>query len=430
MISLTLTPLDPLRRKLGRAAWAVWCYLLPMRDCLGQTHSTTPGLAASLGRSPGSVKRAFRRLRRAGLVRDVGWQVSPVFHDRAERCPLLGEFREVYAREVLGALAGETQVCVPETTTTWLVVAVGHGGKRDGAGRPVSGAPKRIKMPPRHIDVERITQLLGLSDPEARGNTALPAEVVPEIPMGDPWVVGGAEASFTGGGLREPPTSEVLHALPPFPAMHFIKPAMIPPPPMLPGDTLDDDRDVEILRSAFASTHARRVGGFAPGTRGALTTRSHARLVKASVALREVGVAPLVWADFAFGMWATARAANPKPSAPHGRHARSRSVPIAYVWNAATIVEHGAWCRADHDTRGATTVLTRSHRTLIARWQSMMHDVNRGVSAFGAVAQHFPGGLYLRLVESARAEALAEQTHINARIAAGDDLWHRTPRST
>lgn len=119
-------------RRLGPSAFLVWSLLTRRRDADGMAHPTVAGLANSKeGQrlSERSVKRALARLRRAGLVEDLGWRLLEV--------PGSDFPEEVYVRRVLGDFAGDF---IQLPMHVWPRVAAlqpsGHGGARRGAGRP------------------------------------------------------------------------------------------------------------------------------------------------------------------------------------------------------------------------------------------------------------------------------------------------------
>lgn len=388
---------------LGSRAVRVWVALTGVANRSGETHTTTAGIAAKVGLSPTQTKRALARLRAAGLVVDRGWQVRSVKHDRSATCSLLGAHREVFVRWVW--TGGEE----PSKLGVWMTTANGHGGPRPGAGR----------KPRRTTDIGY----------EGNGNPMLPTSSEARPPAGapvdpgqaEPWSVSPDDGAFIAGTRAPvvvPPGT--LAQLPPFPGLSVVQPATIPPPPLLPDD-VDDDRDVETLRTAYAVAHDAIVGGFAAGARGTLSPRARKALVAAAGAIREARVSPLRWAEFALRLWADGGALEQKRKA--GSRARRRGAPMSYVWNATTIRKHSEWCRLECDRRGSTLVFTRSLRALLHRWQSAAGAVLRGAPLSDAMTRFLPGDTYDRLMRRAQEEAKHEQANIDARVASGENLW-------
>lgn len=135
----------------------VWKILAGCRDEMGETHITVAGIGELLAQrgiriGARAVQHQLARLRAAGLVEDLGWQVRRVPH-RA-----IGELvsREVFVRRVYGALvekadltpAGDLlppRLCysVPAKTLLFSRSLAPHGGAREGAGRK----KKEVKVP-------------------------------------------------------------------------------------------------------------------------------------------------------------------------------------------------------------------------------------------------------------------------------------------
>lgn len=122
-----------LREKLGYAAHRTLEALWAMRGHDGCVTVAIDKLATARGfaaLTPRQVRAALARLRRAGLVRDLGVDKDPARRRRHLRR------RRVYGAPVAGVLCAESLVLVPAATARWLATACAHGGARRGAGRP------------------------------------------------------------------------------------------------------------------------------------------------------------------------------------------------------------------------------------------------------------------------------------------------------
>jgi hypothetical protein len=257
-------PLD-LERKLGRPAYHVWMVLCRIRDwglssgdsSVRVVHPTVHGIGVFPGfekTNPDQVKKALKRLRKAALVKDLGWQLRDVRRGRTI------VQRKVYVRQVFGrvetpktvvktyadldTLAPDVAV-VPAETAAWMTTATGWGGRRAGSGRRKSGLPpqggklvssvptceepvaknqeypppKNQEYPPKGISNSTYQEGIALT---SNGPPA-PADIS-SLPEELGCIIGGRPVE-----RRFPSFSSSLPGVPPYPGWDVVAPARLYP---------------------------------------------------------------------------------------------------------------------------------------------------------------------------------------------------------
>lgn len=457
----------------GDQATKVWAVLLGVRDSQGTTHVTIGGIQRLVADLPWQqpshgqlsqpqIRRAVARLKVLRLVLDIGWEHSLSKDGDA--------MRELYRRKVVGNIRRRkdaVEVLLPDDARGQVNMATTHGGKRAGAGRPkriqVVGGAARLENPDDTSSdiqvVEGSPRLENQPDQAGRGRESkraakgrevveqedvvafLPSE---EKPAAAPRFLfsGEAEADtsmhdvgllrchddgdrgLVGGGAARTYSPDEWGLLPPFPGVATLRPAVVPPPPMVAQSATDEER-VTMLLTAYNLALAHqlpRVFNKHANTSKPLKAAERKLLVDASHALYEHNVSPLRWVEFSLSTFAASAEAAAKkkgrePGAP-------RCPPLAFVFTVDRINTKAGWARRAFDRRGGNFVLTRSARIIVSKWTAMMSAVLRGeVSPRDAGAKFFPEGQYERLVEKAVAEAQREQARIDTDIAAGKYLW-------
>lgn len=451
-------PWRDLARALGPATWRCWTALLTLRDAEGDTHATTETIAAQAQLSEGGVKRALARLRRIGLVEDIGWYWLPVpCRCRPEEGPHL---HEVYLRRVFGGLprldgqpAETVTAQVPARVGTWALTAPGHGGKRAKAGRPVGIAekgprkPRTLAVKAHPVDSNRTPYKnlrafpereakaslsenaarraarpdVSFSSPieravsEAAGTLRLvrpapgPAEKASEgaqgVSMGGETAAWLDEVGWSGGGSLQRYSPADLAAIP---SLAAVEPAVIPAPPRMPADDADVER---ACRRAYSTAHVR-VFGRRPYASGLVRRMDPAKWLPAARALREEGIPPLAWALFVMReVWV-------------GKMEKKSAPTAHFVWDAAKVEKWARWCRDSVGTmHTGRTVWTPALRDLAERIAHLRAALGRGEPTAQVVARVFPATQQRVLMARAAAEAEQARASIERRIEDGEWLW-------
>jgi hypothetical protein len=135
-------------------------------------------------------------------------------------------------------------------------------------------------------------------------------------------------------------------------------------------------------------------------------------LSNAADALRELGIPPLAWADFSCDAWVQYQLGG---NARANRHPR-----IGWLWSERRIREQTNWFTdVGVNYRRSKVVFGRSAKQLLDRWNAMAADLRRGMSEGEALALHFPGHLFTKLLRRAQDEGERAQHEINERRRAG-----------
>ena len=223
-----------------------------------------------------------------------------------------------------------------------------------------------------------------------------------------------------GAGLPPRLDADKWAALPPYPGLAVVQPAVIPAPPMVP-DEAGEEVCVTMLLSAYGTTLRRAAPReFNPYSKHAPKAAERKLLVAAAHALRQHGVSPLRWCEFSFGVWKHGRDADKAG----GKEQRAERPALRVVYSLKRVEETAGWARNEYERRGEQVVFTRSLRSLLERHALMVSLVLGGKhTPESAAAECFPGDTYARMVEKARADARREQAAIDTRMAAGEYLW-------
>jgi len=423
--------------KVGRTAARVWLALLKVRDATLVTHITLTGIRRIAGGSltEPQVRRALARLNDLGMVINHGWKHTEVPYGRAQAT----DVHEVFERTVVGAADGQA-IGLPLVVWQKVEAARTWGGARERAGRPRKSNPtpsrmlcetpikqaEKIKAYARVVHKEKESNDTVLfssrKEPAASGGFSSFFESAErEVVMDGLPVVSDEHGSLLGGGgIPAAWSADEWLELPPFPGVAVVPPARIPAPPMVAADSSPEAR-LKMLLAAYDTTLKRKLPQeFNPVRKHGPRAADKKLLLAAAEALHAHDVSPMRWVEFSFDQYAIGREADKAA----GKRERAARPPLQVVFAVKRIEETAGWCRSTYDDRGATLVLTRSLKSLIARYQQMRTAVQVGkLSPAAAVAQHFPNGLYDRMVAAAAKDARREQELIDTHIANGEYLW-------
>lgn len=306
----------------------------------------------------------------------------------------------------------------------------GHGGARKGAGRKKaeiktgSSASEEIKTGVSteikkgvHVVLKENCSTVPVPSEQEGGVSAAAASLVEEplakvipLPVSADFTT-HAEHAFSQFDPRLD-SPEV----PEFPGMDLLEPAVVPSPPKLNSDDPDGSWCMALVRAyrgAVQSRYKVRSGAFRQNN---IATSKYAKgLVEAAKKLLEHDIPPAAWAAFSLDVWRK-----------YGEGKGSEKPPaLQWVFAAKRIEERRGWYKAESSSyTGGRVLFGKSAKELFERYQQMRVGLLcTELPVAQVVAQHFPDGLYDRLLRRAREEAQAERTRLKAALAQGEWLW-------
>lgn len=416
-------------RCLGKTTWDLWYRMLCRRDRYGTVRDSLGYLARLSGfpkLSTEQVKNSARRLEAAGLIaRTNHWH--PVGEGR----------RYVRSRVVYGYSPSPDAVLIPPATLR-LVQSVGkHGGDRKspkflecGNNRNCRGnCGNTTKIPhiepikiPLSIYLRESSRTGSLSEKERRGEAALSLTMAGKAGGEGGPVQSSQDASGTrlsGSGADVPRPTPGLPGLPPFPGASSVPPAVIPNPPLIDPKASDKDLAMTLIRAYRGAVDSRYGGRCMVHASGDITrSKNFKALVDAGKALIDHEIPPAAWAAFSVDTWRkySHEALAKKPP------------PVTWAMNAKRINDRRGWFRAESDNyTGGRVIYGNAHQDLIKRYDLMRREA-RAALADGrpvseVVERHFPDGMFQRLVDQARREAVENQQRLRHLVQRGEWLW-------
>lgn len=449
-------PMSLFERRLSDVERRVWYHLVALREKYGRVHVTVPGLAKAKGISPAaerSVKRALRRLREAGVVRDLGWR----------KIRQQGNVIEVYEREVYGAQVTRVDLMFP--IDVWpklnaLPDAKAHGGSRTGTGK----YPRHSSGPTPHAKPAKLAQSIQVAPPGDTGPLECPrphsSGPTPHHSSGPPTVSlyvatpqpsllrkeGAADAAGPFSGQNNPPAAPAR--APRFDRMALLRgqarydppaeafvalgrgglPAgyhaadvsyTLPPPPRVPADDLATrDEQLRFIWKWYRAACMSR--GIEIKRLGDPLTNVNKRLFEdAREVFLEKKIRPGVWVA-----WMLDRVLAAMPT-----NARARWVPVPkVVLSPKTLVERRWMFRRDEPGDNiATHVTSRAGVELKARFGELERRAARLPSRTPAACEALTRELFpegpLEARRRAREKTQAEWQEALGQIQRGNWLW-------
>lgn len=211
--------------------------------------------------------------------------------------------------------------------------------------------------------------------------------------------------------------------VPPFPCISMIKPAEIPPPPLLcsSDSSLKNAKELgriyrEAIRRLFDVESTIFLGSV-------ITKNHHYETVRgAAEALIKMEIPPIIWADWRCKYWRDSGMGK-RLNTGFRQHP-----PIDWVFSARYAHDHADWFWEGYDSRlqSCRVIMGKNYVDLLRRYSLMMFDLRqlRGSSAKAIVDKHFPPeATYYELVKLAQVEAAQQQADIDNRLSAGEFLW-------
>jgi len=438
-------------KRVGNTAWVVYEALCRLRTAVDQRYGMVRALRATIaawatprGATPLSLpatKRALATLKAAGLVEATGWypgNVTPggkaaseaklVFWHRVRGQLLIGGSDE------LGAL-----MAVPEATAEWFVKAPGRGGARAGTGpkRPQEDTVESDSKPGRGIQSRAGVPIQSRADngplsyvPVKHPETCSKEQVSPRAQ--ERRVVGSSPSSKsteevtalgTVLGSSAPPrhltlVSRIGGDVPPYPGFSVVTPAMVPAPPLLKpemGAVALVEELARWYRGAVSKVFGERCFVLMKGVK---RSKHYAKMLEFAERLIAHEIPPAVWCLYACEEW--------KGIAPVPGSKRPHLPPLQVVFNPNRLETSHRWKFRDQwgdGQIGGRTVFTDSHRELITRYQRMHSAITQGTTRADAVERYFPDGLYDKLIDRTKVEALATRKVLETQIAKGVFVW-------
>jgi len=225
------------------------------------------------------------------------------------------------------------------------------------------------------------------------------------------------------GGARNSWTRLLLEhgaEIPAYPGVAIIKPARIPPPPLLSGGD-PEQWALQLLRAYTAAAAPGRMLVRLADLQG-LAARPRRVLLQAGPVLRAQQTQPLPWCKFSVASW---RRYGPP-------HLRARRPPLQWVYGQARLTRMDLWYQwSGAVTDGSRLVFSATHKALIKRYDRMRrallveaaHKILTAHDVKHIVATTLPWDWYRRAVESAQLESEMTQIDIDAGLRRGFDLW-------
>lgn len=238
-----------------------------------------------------------------------------------------------------------------------------------------------------------------------------------------PQFVDGLGLYFPGRGLP-PPKTPCLVGVPPYPTTEAIRPAVVPPPPLLDPDASDEELAFECLRAyrgavaavtkkpchvlvGYTPVKLRRWGGYS-------------RLVEGAQLLLSYGVPPAAWVMFSIQTWR-------QYVMPSLAGKRASMPPLSWVYQVTRLADHLDHFAEDSDFSGGRVVVGPAMRALIYRYEGMGYQLRRESrtpdDARRIVEKWFPAGVYQDMVAAARVEGERERKRLQAALERGEWIW-------
>lgn len=208
--------------------------------------------------------------------------------------------------------------------------------------------------------------------------------------------------------------------IPHYPGVEVIKPARIPPPPLLTGDD-PEQWSLQLLR-AYNAVVTRRPSVVRLTDLLELPDRRQRLLLQAGEWLEARQTQPVPWCKFALVSW---RRYGPAKL-------RARRPPLQWVYGQARLTQADLWYQwSGATTGGVRLVFSKSHTVLIRRYDRMrlalLAEAKRkdltSETVKHIVSATLPRGWYRQAVSAAQLEAEIAQAEINAGLRRGADLW-------
>lgn len=224
-----------------------------------------------------------------------------------------------------------------------------------------------------------------------------------------------------GGQRRERPLvlpATAFPGVPPFPGMSLLGAAIVPDPPLLDAALDDLQRAtllVKVYRQVVENRAKERCFAF---SRGALSQSKHyGTIVKAAKAFIERGISPAAWIAWCID--------TAKQNAEE-RGEDFKLPPLTLIFSAKSIKTPRGWfSRIAPSYAGGRVVIGRKQRSLFDRYARMrlaLDQENAWKSPEPVIARFFPDG-YDQAVADVKAEIVATQAQLRARVAAGEIFW-------
>lgn len=220
---------------------------------------------------------------------------------------------------------------------------------------------------------------------------------------------------MSGGGLPYLPPRERDGWTPPrFPGFDVVDPATVPDPQPLDPKLSAEERVIMLARVYRGACDAAYKGS---GSRsmvlvgGVRKSKHFKALAEAAQTMIANDVAPAAWIAWSIDVWKN-----------YGK--TDKAPPIAWVLASARIETRLGWFHNECDAYGGgLLIISPAHKDLLYRHARMTTAINRRVPPREAAAQHFPDGLYDKLVVKAREESRDLHARVRAQAARGQWVW-------
>lgn len=442
-------PLTELESRLTKKALVVWACYAAYRDKYLECWPAAWRIADMASEyldeevTAQDVRRALKRLRVVGLVKDIRWVV-------------LERYRKVYYRQIFGRVFQRDLawwVSVPMAVARKLTKLSTRGGRRPGAGGPIGGGTLQMvkesksssdpKTDTSSISVQKAHNSMGsipsssstdlrasLSEKLGQEATEPSFEEKQEQPTqvtnpGDP-----VEA-FEGMEIPPPYDGPIYapgaHGIPERPCVAVLnemgpdgyrvqtrQPLMVPPARTLrEADLKDESALLRRMRTALeGAVRGRNKRGGGRWVRK-MSARDKVKAVELARALADVPASPEAWFMFSAARWGSVN---------------RRKMPVGYALSMKRFEAQRGWFRASEGYACRRVFRTRTEDEMCRLHSRMIYSLwelepKTDAEIKAVVGRFFPGNTWDTMVEQVRREIDEDQARIDARVKRGEFVW-------
>lgn len=207
-----------------------------------------------------------------------------------------------------------------------------------------------------------------------------------------------------------------VRLLPPFPGEHVIKPAIVPPPELLP-ELLSYQGCVELLVAFYRGALEERFSLRSSFGRGDVRRmKNYSKFCLAVDAMSKLKVAPAAWILFSFDVWRETGVTKGPPT-------------TVWTFSVGRIIEKNAWFQDWASRyRGGRSYFADEHLKLVRAWRAMWDDlmITRPADREELVIiveKHFPADSYEKAVLAAQISSQRLGQYLLDAINNGRMVW-------
>lgn len=207
-----------------------------------------------------------------------------------------------------------------------------------------------------------------------------------------------------------------VRILPPYPGEHVIKPAIVPPPALLP-ETATYREAVEILAAFYRGALEERFNlKSAFGYGDVRNMKNYKKFCTTVDAMYRLKIAPAAWVLFSFDVWAEYSVTDGPPTA-------------VWTFSVSRVESKAVWFQ-DWVGRykGGRSYFAEEHIKLVRTWRSMWDELmilrpNDRPGLVAIVEKHFLGDSYEKAVKTAQDSSRRLEQYLIDAINKGRMVW-------